>query len=77
MSKVINNVIDLTEVEMLLKRRAAINSIDVRDAVLVRNNKVVEVDKETREGWRFTGLNTIDFANAVSHGTHKSLVYWN
>jgi len=61
------NIIDLDEVEMLMSRRAAINKIDVREAILVRNNKVVKVDKETREGWRFTGLNTIDFADAMSH----------
>lgn len=63
MSKIIPNVIDLVEAENLIKRRREINKINVMEAIFTRNGEEIEVSKEKREHWRFTGLNTIDFVD--------------
>ena len=68
MSKVISNVIDLDEVERLMERRHQINKINVMDAIFVSKNKEVEVSREDRKHWKFTGLNTIDFAYSLYIG---------
>ncbi len=59
------NVIDLGNVMALLIKRREINKIDVRKAIFTYKGNNIKVSKEMREHWRFTGLNTIDFAEDV------------
>ena len=63
--KKMKNIIDLDEIRTVLTKRGRINRIDVREAVFIYKNKEVKVSKKMREDWRFTGLNTIDFAENV------------
>ena len=59
------NVIDLGDVVALITKRGKINKIDVRKAIFVYKGNNIKVSKKMREHWRFTGLNTIDFAEDV------------
>lgn len=59
------NEIDLDEVAQLVVGRSYINSIDIRKAVFTHKGKIIEVSKEDRDAFRFTGLATIDFAKGL------------
>ena len=64
-----DNTIDVDAVHDALIVRRRVNSINVMDAVFVRDGKVLEVTAERRNEWKFTGLHIIDFVDA--HFTHK------
>ena len=41
--------------------RSRVNSINIMDAVFMRDGKVLEVTQTERDEWKFTGLGITDF----------------
>ena len=58
-----DNTIDVDAVHDAIKERRRINSINIMDAVFMRGDKVLEVTKDERGEWKFTGLLTTDFVD--------------
>ena len=59
------NRIDVDAVLDALTERRRVNSIDIMEAVFMRDGKVLEVTHSARDDFRFTGLCNTDFV-----GTH-------
>lgn len=55
------NRIDIEEVESIIKAEQRINKISPRKARIFKDGKEVEISKEVRKEFEFTGLTTIDF----------------
>ncbi len=56
-----DNTIDVDAVLAAMIERKRVNSIDIMDAVFVRDGKVLKASYKARDSHRFTGLCTGDF----------------
>ena len=56
-----DNTIDVAAVHAAMFERHRVNSINIMDAVFVRDGKVLEVPQAERSEFKFTGLANVDF----------------
>ena len=57
----VDNTIDVNDVLDAMIERRRVNSINIMDAVFVRDGKVLEVTQAERSDYKFTGLGIVDF----------------
>ena len=68
-----DNTIDVDAVHDAQIERHRVNSIDIMEAVFVRDGKVLEVSRLERDYFRFTGLNNVFFVSNYFGGREDPL----
>lgn len=53
---------DIKKIARNFEYRNKVNSVRIMDVKFTRNGKEIPISKEVRDDFRFTGLNTMDFA---------------
>jgi len=63
----LRTVVSIEEVNKLYKARKRINKIPLKDLILTKNGKVIDIDQKGLEEFEFTGLSNMDFITTKSY----------